>query len=122
MGDFRDNITIANVECHNSIHDDMVIGDLFVKLNEVSGFNCGERVIVLRYNDFPEVIDVNTISELRKRLESQINSAKRVKELTMKLKSLEEFYKEQLNEIESSYNLKISNLEKEIIRLEEKSK
>jgi len=118
----RDNITIVKVECNNSVHDNMVIGDLFVKLNEASGFNCGERVIILRYNDFPEVIDVNTISELKKRLESQINSANRVKELTMKLESMEEFYKEQLNELESLYNLKISNLEKEITRLERKSK
>ena len=65
---------------------------------------------------------MNTISELKKRLESQINSANRVKELTMKLESMEEFYKEQLNELESLYNLKISNLEKEITRLERKSK
>jgi len=40
----------------------------------------------------------------------------------MKLESMEEFYKEQLNELESLYNLKISNLEKEITRLERKSK
>ena len=63
---------------------------------------------------------MNKISELKKRIESQVNSAKRVKELTMKLKSMQEFYQEQLNELKALHELQISNLEKEITRLNEK--
>jgi hypothetical protein len=121
MEDLSDYITIARIECHNGVHNDFnEIRELFIKLDEVYGFNCGERVIILRYLDFPDIIDINKISELKKRLESQVNSAKRVKELTMKLESMEESYKEQLNELKALHELKISNLEKEIIRLNRK--
>ena len=50
---------------------------------------------------------MNKISELKKRIESQVNSAKRVKELTMKLKSMQEFYQEQLNELKALHELQI---------------
>jgi hypothetical protein len=121
MDDLRDKITIARVECHKGIRNDFkLIRELFVKLDEAYGFNYGECVIILRYLDFPDMIDVNKISELKKRLESQVNSAKRVKELTMKLESMEESYKEQLNELKALHDLEISNLEKEINRLNER--
>ena len=63
---------------------------------------------------------MNKISELKKRLESQLNSTKRVKELTMKLASMKEYYQEQLNELKALHDLQISNLEKEINRLNQK--
>lgn len=63
---------------------------------------------------------MNKISELKKRIESQVNSAKRVKELTMKLASMKEYYQEQLNELKALHDLQISNLEKEINRLNQK--
>ena len=121
MDDLRDEITITRVECHKTINNDFkLIKELFVKLDEVYGFNYGERVIVLRYLDFPDIIEVNKISELNKRLESQRNSTKRVKELTMKLASMKEYYQEQLNELKALHDLQISNLEKEINRINQK--
>ena len=50
---------------------------------------------------------MNKISELKKRLESQLNSTKRVKELTMKLASMKEYYQEQLNELKALHELQI---------------
>ncbi len=107
MNEQSDDITVTRVESH--LNDDEA-GQLFVKLDKAKGFSKGDTVIVLHYKDLSHVMDVSTVSELRRKLESYSNSFKRVKELIMKLESTELYYKEQLSELKAQYNHKISRL------------
>lgn len=108
MNDPTDDITVTRVESHLKIDDEAE--QLFVKLDKAKGFSKGDTVIVLHYKDLSHVMDVSTVSELRRKLESYANSFKRVKELIMKMESTELYYKEQLSELKAQYNHKISKL------------
>jgi hypothetical protein len=108
MNDPTDDITVTRVESH--LINDEEDEQLFVKLNKANGFSKGDTVIILHYKDLSNVMDVSTVSELRRKLESYANSFKRVKELIMKLESTELYYKEQLSEVKDQYNDKISRL------------
>ena len=119
MKDLKDDITITKVQYHVK-NDNDEEEQLFIKLNNDNGFRDGDTVIVLHYRDFSNMMDVSTTSELKRKLESYANSFKRVKELKMKLESTEIYYKEQLNELKALHDLEISNLEKEINRLNER--
>ncbi len=59
-------------------------------------------------------MDVSTVSELRRKLDSYANSFKRVKELRGKSDSAEIYYKEQLNELKAQYNHQILKLKNKI--------
>lgn len=107
MDDLKDDITVTRVESYV----ENTAEQLFIKLDESTGFKNGESVIVLRYQDFAHLADVSTVSELRRKLESYTNSFMRVKELKMKLESAETYYKEQLSEL----NNQIATLTKRII-------
>ncbi len=109
MGDLKDDITIRKVENLAKIDNSEVEG-LFVKLKMAEGFREGDAVIILKYDDFPAMTDVNTVSELKRKLESYVNSFKRVGELRAKLESMEIFYREQLRDLKAQYTHQISKL------------
>ena len=113
MEDLKDNITITRVQrCLDN--DDGEAQELIVKLDKAEGFREGDTVIVLHYRDFANMMDVSTVSELKRKLESYADSFKRVKELKLKLESMETYYKEQLHELKDQYNHQISKLTKKI--------
>ncbi len=116
MDDLSDNIPKTKVKCYKKkdIQNIKENEHYYAKLDKVYRFNCGDPVIVLRCTDFPEAIDLTTISELRKKIELYTNYAKRVNELKQKLESAEESYKEQLNELKVKHNMEITELKKEM--------
>jgi hypothetical protein len=112
MEDMSDKIPKTRVKCYMAKDNQNIKENehYYVKLDEAYGFNCGDTVIILRCSDFPEVIDINTLSELRKKIELYTNYAKRVKELKQKLESAENSYKEQLNELKVNHEIEITKL------------
>ena len=114
MEDLKDNITITRVQSRarkgNSKSE-----ELYVKLDKNGGFREDDTVIVLQYRDFANMMDVSTVSELKRKLESYAHSFKRVGELKMKLESMETYYKEQLHELKAQYTRQISKLTKKIV-------
>lgn len=113
MEKLNDNITITKVESLVK-NDNDELEELFVKLDKAEGFSKGDTVIVLHYRDFANMMDVSTVSEMKRKLESYTHSFKRVKELKMKLESMEIYYKEQLNELRAQYNHQKSKITKKI--------
>lgn len=113
MENINDNITLTKVQS-KAQKDKGESEHLFVELDKAQGFREGDTVIVLHYRDFANTMDVSTVSELKRKLESYTNSFKRVSELKMKLESMETYYKEQLQELKAQYNHQLSKLTKKI--------
>ena len=113
MEKLKDDITITKVQRQVKI-DEAENDELIVKLDKSNGFSDGDTVIILHYKDFSNMIDVSTVSELKRKLESYSNSFRRVKELKMKLESAEIYYKEQLRDLKAQYNHQLSRLAKKI--------
>ncbi len=109
MKDLKDDITVTRVE-RQIKNDNRESEQLFVKLGKDNDFSYGDKVIVLKYEDFHNMVEVGTVSELKRKLESYAHSFKRVKELRMKLESAEIYYKEQLSELKAQYNHQLSKL------------
>ena len=110
MRDYTDDLTVTRVESNLENDDE----HLFVKLGKSNGFRKGDTVIVLHYQDLSNVMDVSTVSELKRKLDSYANSFRRAKELLMKLESTEIYYKEQLSELKAQYNYQLSRLKNKI--------
>lgn len=115
MPDSKDKITRTRVKRYNGKKQEDFIDEpfLYVKLEESNGFNSDDEVIVLRYFDFPMMMDLQSVSQLKKIVEEVEDNSKRVKELKQKLESAEESNKESLDEIKIKHQLEIEKLEKE---------
>lgn len=115
MPDSKDKITRTRVKRYNGKKQVDFIDEpfLYVKLEESNGFNSDDEVIVLRYFDFPMMMDLQSVSQLKKIVEEVEDNSKRVKELKQKLESAEESNKETLDEIKIKHQLEIEKLEKE---------
>jgi len=115
MPDSKDKITRTRVKRYNGKKQEDFIDEpfLYVKLEESNGFNSDDEVIVLRYFDFPMMMDLQSVSQLKKIVEEVEDNSKRVKELKQKLESAEESNKETLDEIKIKHQLEIEKLEKE---------
>ncbi len=115
MSDSKDKITKKRVKRCNgeeqgNFNDESF---LYVKLEESHGFNSDDEVIVLRFLDFPMMMDLQSLSQLKKIIEEIEDNSKRVKELKQKIESAEESYKEMLDEIKIKHQLEKEKLEKE---------
>ena len=116
MEDLRDNIPKVRIKCYmkKSQKDEGVSEQQFVvKLDKAYGFSCDDQVIVLRYSDFPSILEASTISELRKKIDTYADYAKRVQELKQKLLSAEKSHREQLDEIKIKHSIEVEKLKKE---------
>lgn len=115
MSDSKDKITKTRVK-HCNGEEKGNFNDkpfLYVKLEESHGFKSDDEVIVLRFLDFPMMMDLQSLSQLKKIIEEIEDNSKRVKELKQKLESAEESYKEMLDEIKIKHQLEKEKLEKE---------
>ena len=87
--------------------------NLFIYINEDSGFSEKEEVVLLKCSEFPELRDVTNSVDLRKKIEEHSDNAKRVKELNKKLESAQESYTESLNVTKIKTDLEIKKLKEE---------
>ena len=110
----KDIITITKVENlkDNNRLDKNEELDLFIDLANLPGFKNDDEIIILKCSDFPEVLDVNSVSELRKKIEDTSDNVKRVRELKQKLESAEASYSESLKVIKIKTDLEVEKLKK----------
>lgn len=116
MEDLRDNIPKVRVKCYkeNSQRDEGVSEQQFIiNLDKAYGFSCDDQVTVLRYSDFPIMMEVSTISELKKKVETYSENAKRVQELKQKLESAEKSHREQIDELKIKHSIEVKKLKEE---------
>ncbi|MGV8144484.1 MAG: hypothetical protein ACP5OJ_07735 [Methanothermobacter sp.] len=111
----KDIITITKVENlkDNNRLDKNEELDLFIDLANLPGFKNDDEIIILKCSDFPEVLDVNSVSELRKKIEDTSDNVKRVRELKQKLESAEASYSESLKVIKIKTDLEVEKLKNE---------
>lgn len=111
----KDIITITKVENlkDNNRLDKNEELDLFIDLAKLPGFKNDDEIIILKCSDFPEVVDVNSVSELRKKIEDTSDNVKRVRELKQKLESAEASYSESLKVIKIKTDLEVEKLKNE---------
>lgn len=111
----KENITKTKVENFKEKYqsDKKEEFELFIDLDKFQGFNIDDEVIILKCSDFPEVLNVKNISELRKKIDDTSDNVKRVRELKQKLESAEESYSESLKVMKIKTDLEIDELKKE---------
>ena len=111
----KDIITITKVENlkDNNRLDKNEELDLFIDLAKLPGFKNDDEIIILKCSDFTEVVDVNSVSELRKKIEDTSDNVKRVRELKQKLESAEASYSESLKVIKIKTDLEVEKLKNE---------
>lgn len=96
--------------------------DLYVNIDQSSGFNYDDEVVVLKCSEFPEIRDIKSLSDLRKKLNELSDYTKRVKELSKKLESAQQSYQEEINVLKVKKKLEIKNLKKENTTLKRDNK
>lgn len=87
--------------------------NLYVYVDEDSGFSEDEEVVILKCTEFPELSGVKDSVELRKKIDEDSENSKRVKELKQKLESAKESYNESFNVLKVKTDLEIESLKKE---------
>jgi hypothetical protein len=113
--DKRDNIIKTEVKHFSgkSQIDDQINLNLYIYVDEESGFSEKEEVVLLKCKDFPELRDIKNSVELRKKIDERSDNAKRVRELKHKLESAQESSNESLNVLKIKTDLKIEKLKNE---------
>ena len=124
MADLKDNIIRRRIGCFKEENKLNKVNkfDKFIILDETDNFVCDDEVMVFKCSDFPEVMDLKSIHELKVKIDELRDNAKRVKELNRKLKSAQETYKESINDIKIKMNLQIDELKDNNSKLEEENK
>jgi len=110
----KDNIIKTEVKHfkeNNRLDEDKL--NLFIFIDEDSGFSEKEEVVLLKCSEFPELRDVSNSVELRKKIEDHSENAKRVRELKNKLESAQESYNESLNVTKIKTDLEVKKLKDE---------
>jgi len=114
MPDLSNNIHKTRVECYEEARlDKRSEFNLFLRMDDVYEFHCNDEVIVLKCSDFPEMRELNTLDELKKKIDELRENAQRVRVLKRKLESAEESYKEGINELKIKHDLEIQKLQNE---------
>lgn len=124
MADLKDNIIRRKIGCFKEENRLNKVDkfDKYIILDETDDFFCDDEVMVFKCSDFPEVIDIQSIDELKRKIDDLRDNAKRVKELNRKLKSAEESYNESINDLKIKQNLEIDVLKNSNCQLEDDNK
>ncbi len=108
----KDNLIKGKVQHYkeNNLPDSL---QLFVYVDENRGFCHEEEVVVLKCQDFPELVNIQDALQLRKKIEEHSESSKRVRELKQKLESAQESYNEGMEVFKIKTDKEIERLKKE---------
>jgi HD superfamily phosphohydrolase len=119
----KDNLIKGKVEYFKKKAENHTdIPQLFVAVDEESGFSEEEEIVVLKCSEFPELTSVKNSVELRRKIEDHTDNLKRVRELKQKLESAQEAHKESLNVLKIKTDLEIENLKEENTTLKNENK
>ena len=87
--------------------------DLYIKLDEKHGFNLDDEVMVIKCSELPEIMDVNNLDDLTKKIDDLNENSNRLRVLKRKMESAQESYKEEINVLKNNTNLEIEKLKEE---------
>lgn len=116
MADKKDkSITKTRVEHfkENNRLDKRNESDLYIKLDETHGFNLDDEVMVIKCSELPEIMDVNNLDDLTKKIDDLNENSNRLRVLKRKMESAQESYKEEINVLKNNTNLEIEKLKEE---------